>query len=159
MAHTGGTTGIPKSVLLSNDNFNSVTHGYRYVGIDFRRGHRYFNNLPPFIMYGLCLATHTTLCYGLEVILYPLFDSKGFPKQFAKFRPQHFSAVADHLRYLAEDKRTANMDLSKLITAAAGGDSVNPELEIKLNEFLHKPGCLYDIVKGYGMTELAATSE
>lgn len=158
IAHTGGTTGSPKSVLLTNDNFNAVTHGYQFLGIDFRRGHRYFNDLPPFIMYGLCLSTHTTLCYGLEVILYPVFDSKGFPKQFAKFRPQHFSALIDHLRYLVGDKRTMGMDMSKLITAAAGGDAVNPNLEKQINEFLHRQGCPYEMVKGYGMTELSATA-
>lgn len=66
IAHTGGTTGTPKGVMLSNENFNAVTHGYRYLGIPFKRQHRCFNDLSPFIMYGLCLGIPTTLCYGLE---------------------------------------------------------------------------------------------
>ena len=158
IAHTGGTTGEPKGVMLSNDNINAVMHGYCYIGIPFERGHRYFNDLPPFIMYGLCLATHTTLCYGLEVILYPVFDSKAFPKQFAKYRPHHFSALPDHLKYMSEDKATENLDLGYFITAAVGGDLVSQELEILCNDYLHRQNCKYSVTKGYGMTELAATA-
>ena len=158
MAHTGGTTGFPKCVMLSNDNVNAMTHGYWYLGIPFERKQRYFNDLPPFIMYGLCLATHTTLAYGLEVILYPVFDSKAFPKQFAKYKPHHFSALVDHLKYLAIDKATKNIDLTDFITAAVGGDSVNCELEQEVNEYLRSHNCKYEVVKGYGMTELAATA-
>ncbi len=158
MAHTGGTTGSPKTVMLSNENVNAVTHGYRYLGIPFQRRQRYFNDLPPFIMYGLCLATHTTLCYGLEVILYPVFDSKGFPKQFVKYRPHHFAALVDHLKYLIIAKETRHLDLSEFITAAVGGDSVDCQLERQVNDYLRSHGCRYDMVKGYGMTELAATA-
>lgn len=158
MAHTGGTTGSPKGVMLSNDNVNAMTHGYKYLGIPFERKQKYFNDLPPFIMYGLCLATHTTLVYGLEVILYPVFDSKGFPKQFAKYKPHHFSALVDHLKYLASDKATKDIDLTNFITAAVGGDSVSCELEQEVNEYLHAHNCKYEVVKGYGMTELAATA-
>lgn len=158
MAHTGGTTGFPKTVMLSNDNINAVTHGYRYLGIPFDRQQRYFNDLPPFIMYGLCLAIHTTLSYGLEVILYPIFDSKNFPRQFVKYKPHHFAALVDHLRYIATDKITENIDLSNFITAAVGGDSISCELEQQLNDYLHSHGCCYEVVKGYGMTELAATA-
>lgn len=158
IAHTGGTTGDPKGVMLSNDNINAVMHGYHYLGIPFERGQRYFNDLPPFIMYGLCLATHATLCFGLEVILYPIFDSKGFPKQFAKYKPHHFSALPDHLKYMAEDKATKNLDLRYFITAAVGGDSVNQELEITSNNYLKKHNCKYSVTKGYGMTELGATA-
>lgn len=158
MAHTGGTTGVPKSVMLSNDNINAVTHCYRYLGIPFERKHRYFNDLPPFIMYGLCLATHTTLSYGLEVILYPVFDSKNFPKQFAKYKPHHFSALVDHLKYLTIDKSTKNMDLSFLISPGVGGDAVECKLEKEVNKYLMDHNCAYEVCKGYGMTELAATA-
>lgn len=157
MAHTGGTTGFPKTVMLSNDNLNAVTHGYRYVNIPFQRQHRYFDDLPPFIIYGLALAIHTTLSYGLQVILYPKFDSRGFPRLFAKYKPHHFSALADHLKYLAADPMTREMDLSFLITPAMGGDSLSTELEQKINTFLKRNGCQFEATKGYGMTEIAAT--
>ena len=158
MAHTGGTTGSPKTVMLSNDNINAVAYGYQYLGIPFERKHRYFNDLPPFIMYGLCLATHTTLYYGLEVILYPIFDSKGFPKQFAKYKPHHFSALVDHLKYLATDKKTQKMDMNFLISPGVGGDAVECLLEKEVNEFLATHNCKYEVCKGYGMTELSATA-
>ncbi len=158
MAHTGGTTGFPKTVMLSNDNVNAVTFGYRYTGIPFERKQRYFNDLPPFIMYGLCIATHTTLCYGLEVILYPVFDSKGFPRQFVKYKPHHFSALVDHLKYLSVDKKTKNCDMSFLVTAAVGGDALECNLEMVVNEFLATHKCEFEVCKGYGMTELAATA-
>lgn len=158
IAHTGGTTGAPKGVMLSDDNINAISHGYHFLGIPFQRNQRYFDDLPPFIMYGLCLATHTTLCYGFEVILYPVFDSKGFPKQFAKYKPHHFSALPDHLKYMMEDKATKNFDLRNFITAAVGGDAVNQELEIACNQYLHRQNCQYEVTKGYGMTELSATA-
>lgn len=158
VAHTGGTTGTPKSVMLSDDSLNSVAYAYGCVGIPFHRGHRYFNDLPPFIVYGLSLAVHTTLCHGLEVILYPVFDSKGFPKLFAKYKPHHFSALSDHLYYLSTAPRIQKMDLSFLVTAAMGGDSLNVELEENVSRFLADHGCQYEVIKGYGMTEVAATA-
>lgn len=158
IAHTGGTTGIPKGVMVSNENINAVTHDYRYTGIPFARQERYFNDLPPFIIYGLTIALHTTLCYGQEVVLYPVFDSKGFPKLFRKYRPNHFSALTDHLRCLIGDSKVEKMDLSFLITPAMGGDSLNIDTEQTVNNFLRAHGCRYQVVKGYGMTELCATA-
>lgn len=158
MAHTGGTTGFPKSVMLSNDNVNALAHNYSHIDIPIKRGHRYFNDLPPFIMYGLCFALHTTLYCGLEVIIYPVFDSKGFPKQFAKYKPHHFCALPDHLSYLSSSSITSKMDLSHVITVGVGGDSLDCDLEKRVNSYLKSHGCKYEVVKGYGMTELSATA-
>lgn len=158
IAHTGGTTGLPKGVMLSNDNINAVTHAYRYLNIPFERKQRYFNDLPPFIMYGLCLGIHTTLCYGLEVILYPIFDSRRFPKLFVKYRSNHFSAVADHLKYLSIDKHTRNLKLDFLISPGVGGDGLDYNLEEHVNQFLSAHGCKFEVYKGYGLTELSATA-
>ncbi len=158
MAHTGGTTGFPKAVMLSNDNVNALAHNYSHIDIPIKRGHRYFNDLPPFIMYGLCFALHATLYCGLEVIIYPVFDSKGFPKQFAKYKPHHFCALPDHLSYLSSSNITSKMDLSHVITVGVGGDSLDCDLEKRVNSYLKSHGCQYQVVKGYGMTELSATA-
>ena len=158
MAHTGGTTGFPKAVMLSNDNLNAITHSYNYINLPFERGDKFFNDLPPFIVYGLSIPTHTALCYGQEVILYPVFDSKAFPKVFAKYKPNHFCSLPDHLKYLTLDKRTQKMDLSFLKVVAVGGDSLDTGLERSVNAFLKAHNCRYQVMKGYGMTELAAVA-
>lgn len=158
MAHTGGTTGFPKAVMLSNDNFNAVTHSYQYIDVPLMRGQKYFNDLPPFIVYGLSVSLHTALSLGQEVILYPVFDSKAFPRVFAKYKPNHFCALPDHLKYLSTDKRTQKMDLSFLIIVGVGGDSLDTELERSVNAFLKEHNCRYEVLKGYGMTELGATA-
>lgn len=158
LAHTGGTTGIPKGVMLSDDCLNAVAHSYRYMPASIERKHKFFNDLPPFIMYGLSFALHTALCCGLEVILYPKFDSKEFPKVYAKYKPNHFCAVPDHLRYLQIDKATVHLDMSFAITAGVGGDSLDTELEKRANRFLKSNGCKFEVAKGFGMTELGATA-
>ncbi len=156
MAHTGGTTGVSKTVVLSDDNLNAVAHGYaRFLG-PIKREQRLFNDLPPFIIYGLSFATHAALCCGLEVILYPVFDSKGFPKQFLKYKPNIFSALPDHFKYLCANSKVRKMDLSFLVTAAVGGDSMDEKLERETNNFLKERGCESDVCKGYGMSELGS---
>ena len=158
IAHTGGTTGTPKGVMLSDDNMNAIVHSYRFVEIPFKRKNRFFNDLPPFIIYGLSLSTHTALCYGLEVIYCPVFDSKGFPKKFAKYKPNYFASLPDHLKFLALNRATRNMNLDFLIIAAAGGDAVSLEVEKSCNEYLQRQNCKYAVTKGYGMTEICAVA-
>ena len=158
IAHTGGTTGTPKGVMLSDDNMNAIVHSYRFVEIPFKRKNRFFNDLPPFIIYGLSLSTHTALCYGLEVIYCPVFDSKGFPKKFAKYKPNYFASLPDHLKFLALNRATRNMNLDFLIIAAAGGDAVSLEVEKSCNKYLQRQNCKYAVTKGYGMTEICAVA-
>jgi len=156
IAHTGGTTGSPKGVMISNDNLNSVAHAYQHINIHLERRQRFFNDLPPFIMYGLGVALHAALCRGLEVILYPVFDSENFPNLFKKYKPHHFCGLPDHLKYLISHKATQKMDMSFLITPCVGGDGLNTELEEKVNDFLKAHNCSAKAIKGYGMTELSA---
>ena len=156
IAHTGGTTGSPKGVMISNDNLNAVAHAYQHINISLERQQRFFNDLPPFIMYGLGVAMHAALCRGLEVILYPVFDSENFPKLFKKYKPHHFCGLPDHLKHLISHSATEKMDMSFLITPCVGGDGLNTELEEQVNQFLAAHNCTAKAIKGYGMTELSA---
>ncbi len=66
--------------------------------------------------------------------------------------------MPDHLHYLSTSKVSSKLDLSNSVTIGVGGDSLDCELEKSVNEYLVGHGCKYQVVKGYGMTELSATA-
>lgn len=45
-----------------------------------------------------------------------------------------------------------------MISPGVGGDSLSEDLEKNINKFLKEHGCKYEVLKGYGMTELASTA-
>ena len=51
-----------------------------------------------------------------------------------------------------------NMDLSFITYPITGGEKTLSGTERKLNEVLHKYGCKYHLITGYGMCELGSTA-
>jgi len=154
--HTGGTTGIPKGVVLTNDNLNSMVYQYKYIGINYQNGQKFLNLVPPFIAYGLVNSLHMPLCLGLTEILIPKMNPKDFPTQMLKYKPNYVLATPVHWNELSENKKSQNINLSYLITAGVGGDVLTPTMENRINSFLKSHQCEYKLSKGYGMTEVSS---
>jgi long-chain acyl-CoA synthetase len=154
IVHTGGTTGTPKGVVLSNENINAMAYQSAQFPTDLKCTHRWLDIMPPFIAYGIGTGLHFPLALGMETILIPAFDPEKFDSLLLKYKPNHISGVPSHWNNIINSKKLKNTDLSFLITCAVGGDSMDKELEKKSNEFLKQHGCKYSIVKGYGMTEV-----
>lgn len=153
IVHTGGTTGSPKGVILSNNNVNAIPFLSMQFPTDLQSKHKWLNIMPPFIAYGIGTGLHFPLSVGMEDILIPSFNPAEFDKLINKHKPNHISGVPSHWNNIIYSKLLKNKDLSYLITCAVGGDTMNYELERKSNIFLHEHGCNYSISKGYGMTE------
>ena len=52
VVHTGGTTGSPKGVMLTDRNFNAIAQQFAAWHALFRKGQTLMNVMPPFIAYG-----------------------------------------------------------------------------------------------------------
>ena len=156
VVYTGGTTGIPKGAVLSNDAFNAITYSYNSIDIDVSRNQRYLNIMPPFIAYGVSCGLNMPLCHGVTTVLIPQFDPEKFADLLQKYKPQHIIGVPSHFEKLMLSKKAQNMDLSFLISPCCGGDSLIPEVEQKINTFLKEHNSEAQIIKGYGMTELGS---
>lgn len=152
--HTGGTTGKPKGVLLSNENINSVALQSVLTGIDMQREHNWLDIMPTFIAYGVGMGLHLPLTIGMETILIPQFDPKKFDDLLVKHKPIHMVGVPSYWQTIIDSKKLANADLSYIIAPTVGGDAMKKSLEEDANEFLANHNCTSKITKGYGMTEV-----
>lgn len=156
--HTGGTTGVPKGVMLTNDGMNAMSVNFGLSGVNYRRDNRFLDIIPPFASYGVVCSLHVPFSLGLEVVLIPLFDPEKFADMVLRYRPTHTLAVPSHYERLMNDARIRKMDLSFFETAGSGGDTMNAGLEDELNGFLHGRGCRYPLSQGYGMSEVSAAA-
>ncbi|MCM1440093.1 MAG: acyl--CoA ligase [Roseburia sp.] len=156
IVHTGGTTGTPKGVMLSNDNLNAAAFQGIITGIDLKREHTWLNIMPPFIAYGIGNGLHLPLAMGMETILIPQFDPAKFADLLNKYKPNHMVGVPSHYNNIIHSDKMKNADLSYIIAPTVGGDSMRSELEKETNEFLAAHNCSYQVSKGYGMTEVCA---
>lgn len=156
IVHTSGTTSTPKSVVLTNENFNAMALQYGVSDFKYTKGESLLNIIPIFVAYGVVNSLHMPLCLGMTNIVYPKVVGADFPDIIKKFKPNHVIAIPMHWEYLLHNESSKTIDLGFLKTAACGGDNLNIELEKKLNDFLLHHNAKSKIVKGYGMTEISA---
>ena len=156
--HSGGTTGVPKGIVLSNANFNALEQQCE-VNIDkAKTGDKIITVLPIFHGFGLGVCIHTGMCKGIKNILMPEFDNKRFTKILKSEKPQLLACVPTLWNAMVANKKLENTDLSFLKYCINGGDTMYSDAETNFNNFLHKHGANIKLSTGYGMTESTAAT-
>ena len=158
IVHTGGTTGMPKGVMLSNDNLNAAAEQALNSLMPLESKDVFLNVMPPFIAYGIVLGIHTAIAGGWEQVLIPVFDPDKFDDVILKYRPAAAMGVPTHFDKVISSKKLAGKDLSYIRCLLVGGDKIRPEFEESINSFLFEHGCNLQVSKGYSMTEASSTA-
>ena len=154
--HTGGTTGIPKGVELTDDNFNSMVEQFIISASNFERKEKMLTIMPVFHGFGLCSSVHLPLSAGVTIILIPKFNSKKLDKLLIKNKPNHIIGVPTLFKGMINNKKLDKVDLSFIKYIVSGGDLVKDSLETDINDFLRKHNSKAKLSKGYGLSEAVA---
>lgn len=156
--HSGGTTGTPKGIMISNYSFNAIAQQGAVNVIDVRPKDKIVTILPIFHGFGLGICVHTPLCLRVEVILMPEYDANRFYRIWKYDKPHVILGVPTLWEGMMSNKKFKHVDMSQLKYIVSGGDCLRIKDEIRINNFLHQHGAKVDICKGYGMTESVAAT-
>ena len=156
--HSGGTTGTPKGIMISNYSFNALAQQSSVNVIDVRPKDKIVTILPIFHGFGLGVCIHTPLCLKVETILMPEYDANRFYKIWKNDKPNVILGVPTLWEGMMSNKKFDKVDMSQLKYIVSGGDYLSVSQETKINNFLHKHGAHINIAKGYGMTESVAAT-
>ena len=157
LAHTGGTTGSPKTVLLSDNAMNAVASQYKYM-FDVKPNEVFLDLVSPFVVYGSLINIHMPLCQHATVALVPRFDPQDWPEYFNKYRPNYITCIPGYVASMLKDPRMRNVNLEYLKILSVGGEYTSNTVETSLNKFLKAHRSKARLIKGYGMTEMSAAA-
>lgn len=158
LVHTGGTTGVPKTVKLSNENFNAMAIQYKSLNANYNKGDTFLNGIVPFVAYGIVVTIHMPMCLGMTNIIAPILSPKEFTEFMIKYKPNHTITVPTYVEHFVHDRKADSMNWKCLKNLGIGGDYFPEQLEIYVNEFLKNHGSSSIAEKGYGMTENSSTA-
>ena len=164
MVYTGGTTGIPKAAVLTNESYNGQNFQVKYSGIDPKPGELFLGNIPFFSAYGSSSGMHNALCCGVKIELIPSYKPEHFPLLVAYYEAEHAMGVPHFFELLTSSKMSKilykHLSYGYVKNFISGGDQYPEEHEREANEFLKNTKDPYGrrapkIKKGLGMSEFA----
>lgn len=151
--HSGGTTGSPKGIILSNYCFNAIVEQEKAIAKEVVAGRTLLSIMPIFHGFGLATSIHLPLVTGATCIMLPQVNPKKFADTIKKYRPNVIGGVPSLYESLISSKCLNNVDLSFLKCVICGGDLLLPNLKEKVDKFLKERGCNYELRAAYGLTE------
>ena len=154
--HSGGTTGKPKGIELTNNNFNSVVMSGVEINKVIGPKSTMLGIMPIFHGFGLGITFHSIFITGAQAIILPSVSPKSFDKTILKYKPNLIACVPSLLETLPSSKKLVDADLSFIKDIMVGGDMLNKQLNDKLDEFLYDHGSDAKITTAFGLTECSA---
>jgi len=157
--YSGGTTGEPKGICLSEYNMNACAIQARdELGVDDIKGLSILACMPMFHGFGLGINIHLILIFGAKCVLMPTFNIQTYAKLLVKKKPNFIAGVPTIFEALLHLPDFDGVKLDFLKGMFCGGDSLPLELKKRIDGFLQEHGATIQVREGYGLTECVTAS-
>ena len=150
--YSGGTTGKPKGVMLSNKNL--IAEGMQvsvWGNLDERD--TILAILPIFHGFGLSVCVNAVFMGGATSVLVPKFELKSLIKTIKKEKPTFLIGVPTLFKAFVESPQFKKIKLNFLKAAFCGADTLPEKLKRDFDELVQKSGGKAKLLEGYGLTE------
>lgn len=154
---SGGTTGKPKYVCITNKNVDANVEQLK-LQINSSTGNRLLCIMPMFHGNGAVTSTQFPLSVGICCIIMPRFTTKAYAKNLQKYKCNFLTGTPGLYVQLMREPLMKNIDLSQLLSVFCGADFLSEDTENKINKFLHDHNSKVTVRQGYGLTEGVAIS-
>ena len=149
---SGGTTGLPKGIVLTNLNFLAESMQTAAWG-GFHKGDAMLAILPLFHGFGLGVCVNSVLMAGGRSILVPVFNAETVAKLLRTRRPTVMVGVPTLYDALAKDPSLESADLSGLRACFSGADTLPRPVKERFAALVKRRGGSVRLLEGYGLTE------
>ncbi len=157
--YSGGTTGLPKGICLTDLNFNALAlESINAIGCEFARGDRILAAMPVFHGFGLGIGIHTCIINNVCCLLMPTVSTKSYANYMVKKHPNYIAGVPTIYKMLIGCDELKNQDLSFMKGMFVGGDGIPVPLKYDVDTFLKAHGATIQVREGYGLTECVTAS-
>jgi long-chain acyl-CoA synthetase len=150
--YSGGTTGVPKGIMLSNMNFISegmqVSEWGKLSDTD-----SILAILPIFHGFGLGVCVNACFMGGGKTILVPQFTPETVAQIISAQKPSFVVGVPTLFDALSRHPKFCKADLSCLRGTFSGADTLPRTVKERFEEVVKKQGGSVQLLEGYGLTE------
>jgi len=150
--YSGGTTGVPKGIMLSNMNFISegmqVSEWGKLSDAD-----SILAILPIFHGFGLGVCVNACFMGGGKTILVPQFTPEAVAQIISTKKPSFVVGVPTLFDALSRHPKFKKADLSCLRGTFSGADTLPRTVKERFEEVVKKQGGNVQLLEGYGLTE------
>ncbi len=156
-AHTTGSTGKPKAIIHTNENWNAQLWSISNSKLDFKRGEKLFNVTAPWVDFGIVNVIHTFLCNGIRMDLDPLWTPETTVDFYLKNRDEWWLGAPGWIDPLFTNPKYDNSDVSFGKYIITGGGPLfehKQRLYVKRLRNDFNSWCI--VVQGYGLSEATA---
>ncbi len=150
--YSGGTTGTPKGIMLSNLNLIAEgTQCAHWVGM--KQDSSILAILPIFHGFGLGVCVNAAFMGGAKSILVPTFTPEQVAGLIKTKRPSFVVGVPTLFDALTRNPQFQKSDLSCLKAAFCGADTLPRVVKERFEEIVRRQGGNVKLLEGYGLTE------